>query len=368
MHRALVIATIGGILVAVALAVSLFALPGPDEDDSQPGATVQRPTAGADGKGSGGLIGLPTPKKGAGNALQAPREAGRTNDPRFDIVRISPKGRAVIAGRASPGAVVTVLDGSKPIGTVKADGRGEWVLVPSKPLAPGGRTLSLRAKQPDGSTVESEGEVVLVVPEPGRDIAGRKTGDESGAIALRVPRSRPGAAQSGPLASKVFQAPGGGVRAKRQKGGLFVDSIDYDLKGNVAIGGTARPGARVRVYIDNRPMGVATADKEGHWSFRPESTLKPGTYRLRVDELGSGGQVARRIEIPFSRAAALTELPEGGVVVVQPGDNLWQLARGTYGSGFQYTVIFEANKQQIRDPDLIYPGQIFTLPRKAPVN
>jgi nucleoid-associated protein YgaU len=54
---------------------------------------------------------------------------------------------------------------------------------------------------------------------------------------------------------------------------------------------------------------------------------------------------------------------EEGRVVVQPGNNLWQISRGTYGRGAAYTVIYQANKGQIRDPDLIYPGQIFMLPR-----
>ena len=63
-------------------------------------------------------------------------------------------------------------------------------------------------------------------------------------------------------------------------------------------------------------------------------------------------------------ADALVEIPESGIAVVQPGNSLWRIARGTYGSGLQYTVIYEANKDQIRDPDLIYPGQIFTLPKE----
>ena len=39
------------------------------------------------------------------------------------------------------------------------------------------------------------------------------------------------------------------------------------------------------------------------------------------------------------------------------------IARAHYGEGFRYTTIFEANKEQIRDPNLIYPGQTFTLPK-----
>ena len=50
-------------------------------------------------------------------------------------------------------------------------------------------------------------------------------------------------------------------------------------------------------------------------------------------------------------------------VIVQPGNSLWRIARRTYGQGLQYTVIYEANKDRIGDPNLIYPGQIFTVPK-----
>ena len=49
-------------------------------------------------------------------------------------------------------------------------------------------------------------------------------------------------------------------------------------------------------------------------------------------------------------------------VTVQPGTNLWTLARVHYGAGVLYSQIFTANQHLIRDPDLIYPGQIFDLP------
>jgi nucleoid-associated protein YgaU len=76
----------------------------------------------------------------------------------------------------------------------------------------------------------------------------------------------------------------------------------------------------------------------------------------------SGGRVARRIEVPFKRAPAMGDLGDRQIVVVQPGNSLWRIARRAYGHGPRYTLIFEANKSQIRDPDLIYPGQVFTVP------
>jgi hypothetical protein len=70
--------------------------------------------------------------------------------PSFDVVKVSPSGTAVIAGRAQPGSKVTVRDGDKVIGEFTADSRGEWVLVPEQPIGRGDRLLSLEASNPQG--------------------------------------------------------------------------------------------------------------------------------------------------------------------------------------------------------------------------
>ena len=51
-----------------------------------------------------------------------------------------------------------------------------------------------------------------------------------------------------------------------------------------------------------------------------------------------------------------------GRVIIRRGDNLWTLSRRVYGQGIRYTSIYDANEDQIRDPDLIFPGQVFDLP------
>ena len=50
---------------------------------------------------------------------------------------------------------------------------------------------------------------------------------------------------------------------------------------------------------------------------------------------------------------------------MQPGNSLWRIARRVYGDGVQYTIIYRANQKQIGDPDLIYPGQVFQVPKPA---
>ncbi|AWK88031.1 peptidoglycan-binding protein [Azospirillum thermophilum] len=289
--------------------------------------------------------------------------------PSFDVVRIAPDGSAVIAGRAAPGSSVTVRDGARVLGTAKADARGEWVLLPDDPLAPGTRELSLSETRTDGQTLAADRLVVAVVPD--RPAAGTAAAGTTGALAVAVPRDPPppgaGVAMGG---SSLLQAPpvpaGAEQGAPVPPGGVSVETMDYDAAGRVALGGQARPGATVQLYLDNILVGRAYSDPKGRWRLSPERVIDPGLYTLRADQLGEAGKVTARIELPVQvtavPAALAASLTDGKSVVVQPGNSLWRIARRTYGDGVLYTTIYQANRSQIRDPDLIYPGQIFALP------
>lgn len=286
--------------------------------------------------------------------------------PSFDIVRIAPTGDAVIAGRAAPGARVTIYDGDREIGTATADSRGEWVLVPAAPLTPGNRELGLSATLEEGDPVLSDSVVVVVVPEKGRDIVGRNTKKPAGALALAVPREGFGASkvlQKPPAAADDVLARDTTVRDGNETPiSLSIDVLDYDEAGNLSLSGMARAGSDVRIYLDNKLLGRNPTDADGRWRFAAERPIDPGLYTLRVDEV-AGKDVIARLEFPFSRAGPQLVEGDSMLVVVQPGNSLWRIARRTLGEGVRYTVIYEANRDRIRDPDLIYPGQIFEIPR-----
>ena len=267
----------------------------------------------------------------------------------FDVVRIGPQGDTVLAGRAEPGSTVIILDNGKPIGKVVADGRGEWVFVPENPLSAGSRKLSLKMILPGGDSVMSDDVVVLVVPERDKDIAGRLTNKASGALAFKV--SRRGGH------STLMQSPGG----PRPKG-LSIETLDYGDTERLIITGRADPKALVNVYLDNGFIGRTTASAMGLWRLSPDKPVQPGLYTLRADQVDGAGKVMARISMPFSRADPITNAQPEPFVIVQPGNSLWRLAHRTYGKGMRYTMIFQANKDQIKDPDLIFPGQVFALP------
>jgi nucleoid-associated protein YgaU len=266
------------------------------------------------------------------------------------VVKVGPTGTAVIAGRAEPGAKVIVRDGDKAIGEVTADRRGEWVLIPEQPIGSGNRLLSAEASNQQGdATVKSEETVALSISPTAPERAGET------ALAVVLPRE-------GGHAARVLQLPEGASPGKPNA--LSMDTAEYDAEGRVVLSGHAAPGATVQVYLGNEPLATVTADAAGAWSATSSRTVPPGQLELRLDQLASSGQVAQRVALPFTQAGAMEPAPAPGQsYVVQRGNNLWRIAQRAYGAGTRYVIIYSANPGQIRNPDKIYPGQIFKIPK-----
>lgn len=175
---------------------------------------------------------------------------------------------------------------------------------------------------------------------------------------------------------KVLQAPQPGLGAAPEiTTKLAIDSISYSDVGEVELTGRGVADLFVRVYLDNAPITTSRIQPGGTWEVSlPE--IDTGVYTLRVDQLDDDGQVVSRVETPFKRekketlAAARAKIEASTApitaVTVQPGFTLWAIARDRYGEGLQYVRVYEANRDRIRDPDLIYPGQVFALPDDQP--
>jgi nucleoid-associated protein YgaU len=328
----------------------------------------------------------------------APSTSAIMIPPRFDVVRVGARGSAVVAGRATPGAEVILLaDNGRELGRARADRRGEFVILPADALPPGAMELSLRARLGDQEMAGPD-TVVLMVPDTAPQIAEASRpapATEPSASAQAQAAERPAQqaqaapapaerttqaqtpAPTGPLAvlipgqaeaaaPRLLQvpepAPPAGTAPR-----LGIDSVEYDQSGSMRFAGSATPGARLRLYVDDQPIGEAVADTPGRWALQPESQPSIGRHRLRIDQVSpTDGRVLARAEVPFQREELPAEAFAEQRIVVQPGNNLWRIARATYGRGIRYTVIYQANKDQIADPNKIYPGQVFALPTAQP--
>jgi len=89
-----------------------------------------------------------------------------------------------------------------------------------------------------------------------------------------------------------------------------------------------------------------------------------------VDMTASEAEEASSEETSEASIPTITAVPvddaEGrfvsGKAIIRKGDNLWTIARRVYGRGIRYTTIYEANANEISNPNLIFPGQVFDLP------
>ena len=297
--------------------------------------------------------------------------------PTFDVASIEPTGEAVIAGRAAPGATVELLRDGEVHDRAVADKSGQFVIVPPR-LPPGTYDLTLRSKQADGTQAVSRQRVTAAL-EP------RST--DRPVVALITP-DKP---------TVVLSQPG----APKPAGAVVVETVEIEPGGKFHVSGQARPGAALRLYLNDSFVTSVTADADGRFAVTINEGVAPGSYRVRLDEASGSGSVRARAEVPFNApditasvaqataakrpdsaapqqpqlaAAGAIVLPDSGpsasaVVVpkittttVSRGDSLWRLSQASYGAGTRYAVIYKANRGQIRNPNLIYPGQVFVVP------
>jgi nucleoid-associated protein YgaU len=351
-----------------------------------------------------------TPAKGAPSSADP---GGKPQPPEFDIVRVERSGEGVIAGRGSPGATILLKDGDKELARALADANGEVVFVPP-PLTPGEHTLTLQSMLPGAGSGASSQSVKVVVPKGGQQAVtvARATPEQPAPSRAdpEAPKPEPGGSSSSAAPAKA--APAVSIRtAEAEEGGSFYAT------------GSAPPGSQSRLYLNGAFVGKVIADLKGLWSLKVEKGMQPGHYAVRADEVEPGsGKVIARAEVPFDfpatppvatvpvapapvapeqlskpnvmasaqdqpkaqrsassssaipgakpgpAAAVVTPGPAAAIVkevrtaTVVRGDSLWRISKKMLGRGTRYTQIYEANASQIRNPSLVFPGQVFVLP------
>ncbi|WP_101340998.1 LysM peptidoglycan-binding domain-containing protein [Cereibacter azotoformans] len=389
--------------------------PPPAQGSATPAAA---PPAPAEPETAGSAMSAAAPASGAA----APEAQGSEApplvvQPAFDVVRIESDGSALVAGRAQRGAEVTVLVEGEEAASTTADAANRFAVMFTLPADEQPRRLSLRMLLEDGTEHQSRGSVIVAPILAPRDrLAGA---DDPAAAAAPVAEPRaPAALLLGEGEVKVLQSAG---ESLDDLAGVSVDTISYASDGAVLLSGRGGVGDFVRLYLDNREVATVAIAPDGTWAVSLTG-IEPGRYQLRADRIGEDGEVVARFETPFARethetvAAALEAqngrppaaagsapaAPDGAgsadgssppmpgadattpstvpgsliaagpeaepltgapvTVTVQPGFSLWRIAQDNFGAGMLYVKVYEANRTAIRDPDLIYPGQVFTLP------
>ena len=276
-------------------------------------------------------------------------------EPTFDVIKLGEDNTLVIGGRAGINQKVEIFNGDQLIGEVITNQFGEFVFI--EELAPGYYDLNLLS-----NGIKSQKTVSIIAPDNTKILAKEDTqllASDSEAI-VTTNESEAIVTINNPdgTIEKVIQ----GASNSNEANNLSFDSLSYTSEGTLHLSGKALPGARVDVYIGKDLVGTAFADENGFWNITLDKPVKPGDYILRFNEI-ENEKVIATLDTPI-RQSDLSEISiSENAIVVQPGNSLWRISRRFYGRGVLYTLIFKANNSQISDPDLIYPGQIFDIPR-----
>lgn len=257
-----------------------------------------------------------------------------TDTPSFDIVRIEKGGMIVIAGRWLPNQNVSIVVNGKIVATERTDNSGEFVYAPRNAWDAGNYTISLLGTDPD---IKSENKVFVYV----------SPYDYKNSVSLLMTRD----------GSTLLQAP-----TMLRDGDLNVSKIDYLAGGRIVVTGDALPRLRVSLALNDKYMGFARVSDHKHFGLGADvGELVPGKdYKLTVRLHDGDGRTLSTITHEFVMPEMTGD--DDTFYTVRRGDCLWIIARNFLRRGILFSLIAERNN--ITNPDLIYPKQELQIPVK----
>ena len=282
------------------------------------------------------------------------------SETKVDIVRVDESGIAVIAGTAEPSTTIEAKIGNQTVGTTEVNKDGGFFISGeiSSSTEPQELKVITKAdevvKQDEEDTIidnrdwvyETKSFVILpglINEKNSQNVQNEKLDD---IIIVEVKKQ-----------DLVIKEETKNITVEK----LTLDRIKYSENGTAILFGRARNEMNVLVYLDNNFQTKTTPGLDGGWTV-DLGIVEPGIYKLRIDETTNNGDVIFRIETPFKQEAKdLLDKMFTKAITVQPGNSLWRIARRIYGRGIMYIDIYKKNDHLIKDPNLIYPGQVFSL-------
>jgi len=286
----------------------------------------------------------------------------------IDLARVKPDGAAVFAGTAAPNAKISIFEGDILLGETIANGSGEWVIVLEKMLAPGQHLISVAMERPDGSKELSDRSLaveiyqdaeskplVALLPETATDVP----------VLIQSPDDVEPAQPANTTATvTVTPSPAKPQPdiATTQLAALTPTAIVWRDAGSILISGTSRGGIKVTATDPKRSFGEALVLADGDWQIAGSFDMSLTVKHLRFELYDEANRVIAHYDLPIS-ARDLAKGQDGSpLIVVNKGDALWRIAYHQLGEGVKYVDIVRRNRQDISDPNLIYPKQIFAVP------
>ena len=370
---------VGGVLVAIALSMVLL----DDEGDQQvqpqsPSIELSKPAA--------NTAETLDASKDSGTSLQTPNVTPAA-PLTIDLARVKPDGAAVFAGTAAPNAKIRIFEGDILLGETIANANGEWVIVLEKSLAAGQHLISVAMERSDGTTEmadrslaveiyqdtetkplvallpETATEVPVLIQSP--DDVDRAKPAATASEAIVADAAKADATMSETAAAASGKAEANSQIAASQIAALAPSAIVWRDASRILISGTSRGGVRVTVNDAKGQFGEALVLADGAWQVAGSLDMDIAVNQLRFALFDDANQIIARYDLPV-KARDLAKGQDGSpLVVVNKGDMLWRIAYHQLGEGVKYVDIVRRNQQDIADPDLIFPKQIFAVPQSS---
>ncbi|WP_027053327.1 LysM peptidoglycan-binding domain-containing protein [Mesorhizobium erdmanii] len=339
-------------------------------------------------------------------------------DGAFVIVLDDPlkPGDYTIALRSTVGTVVTA-SAQTAVVAVPKDAAGQVLAMVEEPGKPA-ELLTVPAPETKPAAPATGDQAAAPAPAAPAGEAPATT-----APAPAAPAPAPAVVETTPAPAAPATPPAAAVAEPK----IVVEAVEID--GNkIFVAGLADPGRKVRAYANEILLGEAQTSPDGHFLVEATRDIPVGSYTIHVDGLDADGvKVVARAAVPFERepgeavaavapaetkpadakpaetkqaAPAAAEAPAApapaapaaeapavvaaatppsdvpevvspklehadGAVIIRRNDTLWRISRRVYGHGVRYSTIYLANQDQIRDPNRIWPGQVFKVPEKS---
>ena len=277
--------------------------------------------------------------------------------PEIDIFKVSPDGSFVIAGKGQPNSNINILNKGDLIENSIVDSDGNWVVVSKENLKTGDNLISIDQINNNGLVLRHKQLFITKIDKQKKDqplviSVPNKNGKNISIIQQPTEKQK---------IYKVENDLGIQKKIKSNKKTFNVKTIFFNENGFVSIQGEVNFGQKIELYINKKIMETIKIENS-KWQYNSDTKFDYGLHDLLVVLKSDKDETLDKITLPFMRVEMpYNDVPEN-FILIKPGDMLWTIAYRLYGDPFKYIEIFEENKDQITNPDLIFPGQLFSVP------
>jgi len=279
--------------------------------------------------------------------------------PKVDILKVSPDGSYIIAGKGKPNSTISILEKGNKIESVDADESGSWVIVSKDNLESGDNLLIINQDNIDGTSTQSKEIYITKIDKKNetKPLVIEVENDDGGKLSI---------IQSPSIKKLESNVENNLTLSKKQinKKNVFkILSVSFSQDGSLSIQGIANYGSNIEILVNKNLSSIFLKNKP-EWIFNSSYKLGYGMHKLVANLKSQNNTILDSITLPFMRS----EMPSGELpdnyVLIKPGDMLWTISFKIYGNPLKYIEIYEENRDQITNPDLIFPGQVFSIPKK----